>query len=174
MAGAVTAASQSVLAVQSRRIVYRPSSVAAPIGGGSFCSSNVKLVSNFPRINLRCNCSSGDSGENQSRTILDAFFLGKAVAEAVNERVESAVGEFLSVIGRLQAEQQKQIQEFQDDVLEKAQRAKEQAAREAMGSQGLFRKTASSSTVNGVASDAVLSSSSSSSASISEVKEEED
>jgi hypothetical protein len=39
--------------------------------------------------------------------------LGKAVAEAFNERVESAVGEFLSTIGRLQAEQQKQIQDFQ-------------------------------------------------------------
>lgn len=53
------------------------------------------------------------AGENESKTILDAFFLGKAVAEALNERVESAVGEFLSTIGRLQAEQQKQVQEFQ-------------------------------------------------------------
>ena len=44
---------------------------------------------------------------------MDAFFLGKAVAEALNERVESAVGEFFSTIGRLQAEQQKQIQDFQ-------------------------------------------------------------
>lgn len=53
------------------------------------------------------------AGENESKTILDAFFLGKAVAEALNERIESAVGEFLSSIGRLQAEQQKQVQEFQ-------------------------------------------------------------
>lgn len=35
------------------------------------------------------------------------------MAEALNERIESSVGEFLSVIGRLQAEQQKQVQEFQ-------------------------------------------------------------
>lgn len=35
------------------------------------------------------------------------------MAEALNERVESAVGEFLSSIGRLQAEQQKQVEEFQ-------------------------------------------------------------
>lgn len=53
------------------------------------------------------------SGDGESRTVLDAFFLGKAVAEALNERIESAVGEFLSTVGRLQAEQQKQVQEFQ-------------------------------------------------------------
>nr|GLL17092.1 hypothetical protein DM860_012361 [Ipomoea trifida] len=38
---------------------------------------------------------------------MDAFFLGKAIGEAISERVESTVGEFLSNIGRLQAEQQK-------------------------------------------------------------------
>ncbi|KAL1368266.1 hypothetical protein HN51_022412 [Arachis hypogaea] len=90
---------------------------------------------------LRCNSSiwpggpaSGDGdSSSSSRSILDAFFLGKAVAEAVNERVESAVGEFLSTVGRLQAEQQKQVQEFQEEVLERAKKAKEKAAREAQG-----------------------------------------
>lgn len=53
------------------------------------------------------------AGESESRSVLDAFFLGKALAEALNERIESAVGEFLSTIGRLQAEQQKQVQDFQ-------------------------------------------------------------
>lgn len=53
------------------------------------------------------------AGENENRTVLDAFFLGKALAEALNERIESTVGEFLSTIGRLQAEQQKQVQDFQ-------------------------------------------------------------
>ncbi|EPS61523.1 hypothetical protein M569_13276, partial [Genlisea aurea] len=67
-------------------------------------------------------------GENESRTILDAFFLGKAVAEALSERAESAAGELLSTIGRLQAEQQKQLLEFQEEVLEKARRAREEAA----------------------------------------------
>ncbi|TXG56648.1 hypothetical protein EZV62_017961 [Acer yangbiense] len=72
------------------------------------------------RIALQCNSSStpgppsgsGDGGD--SKSVLDAFFLGKALAEALNERVESAVGEFLSTVGRLQAEQQKQVQEFQE------------------------------------------------------------
>lgn len=45
--------------------------------------------------------------------MLDAFFLGKALAEVINERIESAVGEVLGNIGRFQAEQQKQVQEIQ-------------------------------------------------------------
>lgn len=53
------------------------------------------------------------AGENDNKTVLDAFFLGKALGEALTERLESAVGEILSTIGRLQAEQQKQVQEFQ-------------------------------------------------------------
>lgn len=53
------------------------------------------------------------AGDNDSKSILDAFFLGKALAEAMSERIESTVGELLSVVGRLQAEQQKQVQDFQ-------------------------------------------------------------
>ncbi|XP_014515890.1 uncharacterized protein At4g13200, chloroplastic [Vigna radiata var. radiata] len=97
---------------------------------------------------LRCNCSilpggpgSGDS-DSSNRSILDAFFLGKAVAEALNERIESTVGEILSTVGRLQAEQQKQVQDFQEDVLERAKRAKEKAAREAVEARGLISKSA--------------------------------
>lgn len=86
-------------------------------------------------------CCMNLAGESESRSVLDAFFLGKALAEALNERIESAVGEFLSTIGRLQAEQQKQVQDFQDDVLERARRAKEKAAREAMEAQGLISKS---------------------------------
>ncbi|MFS7902328.1 hypothetical protein Hanom_Chr01g00010061 [Helianthus anomalus] len=98
---------------------------------------------------FRCNCSStpgGDPapGENESKQVLDAFFLGKAFAEALNERIESTVGEFLSTVGRLQAEQQKQVQEFQDEVLERAKKAKEKAAREAMEAQGLVPKSTAS------------------------------
>lgn len=134
-----------------RRVQLRRSSV-----GVRDHSWRPKLVlygpRNLPSVNLRCS-GTGDSGENESRTILDAFFLGKAVAEAVNERVESAVGEFLSAVGRLQAEQQKQVQEFQEDVLERARRAKEQAARDAMEGRGLIPEAATdggSSTINGV------------------------
>ncbi|XP_066381304.1 uncharacterized protein [Miscanthus floridulus] len=51
--------------------------------------------------------------DNESKAVLDAFFLGKAFAEALTERVESVVGEVFSVVGQWQAEQQKQVQEFQ-------------------------------------------------------------
>lgn len=80
----------------------------------------------------------GGQGDNESKSVLDAFFLGKALAEAVNERVESTLGDFLNTVGRLQAEQQKQVQEFQEDVLERAQKAKELAAREAIMAQGVI------------------------------------
>jgi hypothetical protein len=52
-------------------------------------------------------------GDSSSKNVLDAFFLGKALAETLNERIESTVGELLSTVGRLQAEQQRQVQEFQ-------------------------------------------------------------
>ncbi|CAA3032790.1 uncharacterized protein At4g13200, chloroplastic [Olea europaea subsp. europaea] len=123
------------------------------------CFSNLKLNSTgsqkYPRINLRCNSSTGhgDSGENESRTVLDAFFLGKALAEALGERLESRVGEFLSGIYMLQAEQLKNVQEFQEEVMERAKRAKEQAAREAMEAREVIPESsvADISTVNGVA-----------------------
>ncbi|KAG2712029.1 hypothetical protein I3760_04G105600 [Carya illinoinensis] len=102
------------------------------------------------RVRICCNSSTrpggSGSGDSDSRSILDAFFLGKAVAEALNERIESTVGEFLSSIGRLQAEQQKQVLDFQDEVLERAKRAKEKAALEAMEAQGIV--SSKSSTVN--------------------------
>jgi hypothetical protein len=53
------------------------------------------------------------NGNSSSKNVLDAFFLGKALAETQNERIESTVGELLSTVGRLQAEQQRQVQEFQ-------------------------------------------------------------
>ncbi|KAL8146834.1 uncharacterized protein LOC141707596 [Apium graveolens] len=102
-----------------------------------------------PGFILRCNCSSNSSsgpagpsspGENENKTVLDAFFLGKAFAETLNERIESTVGEILSTIGRLQAEQQKQVEDFQEEVLERAKRSKEKAAKEAMEVQGLIPK----------------------------------
>ncbi|WVZ86362.1 hypothetical protein U9M48_033158 [Paspalum notatum var. saurae] len=69
-------------------------------------------------------------GDNESKAVLDAFFLGKAFAEALTERVESVVGEVFSVVGQWQSEQQKQVQEFQEEVVQRAQKAKEKAAAE--------------------------------------------
>uniref|UniRef100_A0A1J3DUF4 Uncharacterized protein, chloroplastic n=1 Tax=Noccaea caerulescens TaxID=107243 RepID=A0A1J3DUF4_NOCCA len=102
----------------------------------------LRLSGEARRTSFRCICCSKrnegtSSGENENRIVLDAFFLGKALAEVINERIESTVGEVLGNIGRFQAEQQKQVQEIQEEVLERAKRAKERAAREAMEAQGL-------------------------------------
>ena len=76
----------------------------------------INLKEIYPlKLEISPSCSiliSGDS-DSSNRSVLDAFFLGKAVAEALNERIESTVGEILSTVGRLQAEQQKQVQDFQ-------------------------------------------------------------
>ncbi|KAK6780391.1 hypothetical protein RDI58_022575 [Solanum bulbocastanum] len=122
--------------------------------------------SSFPTINrsgnvapltFTCNFSSNPPpppGENESKNILDAFFLGKALAEAVTERIESTVGEFLSTVGRLQAEQQKQVQDFQEEVLERAKQAKEKAARETMETQGLISNSYAADTATAAAASA--------------------
>lgn len=118
----------------------------------------------FPR--LSCSPRPPGSGESDNKTVLDAFFLGKALGEALTERIESAVGEVLSTIGRLQSEQQKQVQEFQEDVLERAKRAKEKAAREALQDQGRLIPSSTepnASATNGSTSSASLPTSGSSS-----------
>ncbi|KAL2644593.1 hypothetical protein R1flu_012180 [Riccia fluitans] len=74
-------------------------------------------------------------GDNESKQVLDAFFLGKALAETINERLGAAVGEFLSDVGRQQAEQQKKIREFQDEVQERAKAAAAKAARKALSAE---------------------------------------
>ncbi|XP_073299386.1 uncharacterized protein [Primulina huaijiensis] len=139
--GGVIASSQQAYSICSKPrtpLITRQQKAAAFWREHPSFSSNLKLVSigshKFRGINLgSVGCRS--TGENESRKILDAFFLGKALAETLNECIESSVGEFLSLVGRLQAEQQKQIQKFQEEVLEKAKQAKEQAAREAMETQ---------------------------------------
>lgn len=53
------------------------------------------------------------AGGNEYKAMLDAFFLGKALGEVINDRIQSTVGELFSVIGGLQADFLKQAQEFQ-------------------------------------------------------------
>ncbi|XVE78064.1 hypothetical protein DITRI_Ditri13aG0114200 [Diplodiscus trichospermus] len=108
--------------IQTRCYMNHCNSVVIPVT--QLCSSDLSVTSSsFPgarltqRSNIICRSSTGPgtpgSDDNESRNVLDAFFLGKALAEALNERIESTVGEFLSTIGRLQAEQQKQVLDFQ-------------------------------------------------------------
>jgi len=95
----------------------------------------------LPRFAARSSSGGGSRpepkpGDSESKAVLDAFFLGKAFAEALTERVESVVGEVFSVVGQWQAEQQKQVQEFQEEVVQRAQKAKERAATEVPDDKG--------------------------------------
>ncbi|KAM3388457.1 hypothetical protein ACQJBY_010929 [Aegilops geniculata] len=114
-----------------------------------FCRVSLPARSAFPSSspvrNLRrfaARSSSGGgrpepkAGDDESKAVLDAFFLGKALAEALTERAESVVGEVFSVVGQWQAEQQKQVQEFQEEVVQRAQKAKERAAEEVVDDKG--------------------------------------
>ncbi|BAY34096.1 hypothetical protein H6G64_16550 [Calothrix sp. FACHB-156] len=62
-----------------------------------------------------------------SNPLLQAFFVGRAVAEVVNERLEVALTDALSEIGKFDAEAREQLRQFTDEVLERANRAAEAA-----------------------------------------------
>ena len=48
--------------------------------------------------------------------MLDAFFVGRALADVVNEKVGSALGEFLSEVAKKDAERRRDIRDLQDEV----------------------------------------------------------
>ncbi|KAM0895385.1 hypothetical protein ACQ4PT_023853 [Festuca glaucescens] len=127
-------------------VVTAPAAALSPIcrvslpARSAFPSSFVKQL---PRFAARSSGGNGGgtrpdpkAGDNESKAVLDAFFLGKALAEALTERAESVVGEVFSVVGQWQAEQQKQVQEFQEEVVQRAQKAKERAAVEVVDDKG--------------------------------------
>jgi uncharacterized small protein (DUF1192 family) len=59
-----------------------------------------------------------------SKSPLDAFFIGRATAEAVIDRVEETVTDALSALSKFDAEQREQIRIFVETVLEKADQQK--------------------------------------------------
>ncbi len=60
-----------------------------------------------------------------SKSQLDAFFIGRATAEAVINRIEETVTDALSALGKFDAEQREQVRKFVDTVLEKAEKQKD-------------------------------------------------
>jgi hypothetical protein len=65
-----------------------------------------------------------------SNPLVHAFFVGRAIAEALGEQVENTVTNALSDLGKFDAEQRERLRQFTDEVLERANRA------EAMSTQG--------------------------------------
>lgn len=62
-----------------------------------------------------------------SNPLVQAFFVGRAVAEVVNERLEVALTDALSELGKFDAEAREQLRQFTDEVLERANQAAEAA-----------------------------------------------
>jgi hypothetical protein len=60
--------------------------------------------------------------------MLHAFFVGRALAEAVNEQAEHLVTDSLSWLGRFDAEQRERLRQFTEEVLARAQQAEGAAA----------------------------------------------
>ena len=56
-------------------------------------------------------------------SLVQAFLVGRAVAEVINERLEHAVTDTLSEIGKLDAELKEQFNRFAEDVMERANRS---------------------------------------------------
>lgn len=58
---------------------------------------------------------------------LHAFFMGRALAEAVNERAERLLTDTISLVGKFDAEQRENLRQFTEDVLARAQQAESEA-----------------------------------------------
>ncbi len=62
-----------------------------------------------------------------SNPLVQAFFVGRAVAEVVNERLEVALTDALSELGKFDAEAREQLRQFTEEVIDRANRAAEAA-----------------------------------------------
>ncbi|PZU97350.1 MAG: hypothetical protein DCE90_07295 [Pseudanabaena sp.] len=65
-----------------------------------------------------------------SKSPLDAFFIGRATAEAVIDRIEETVTDTISALSKFDAEQREQIRIFVETILEKAEQQKENVTTE--------------------------------------------
>jgi hypothetical protein len=63
-----------------------------------------------------------------SSPVLHAFFVGRALAEAVNERAEQLLTDSLSWLGKFDAEQREYLRQFTEEVMARAQQAEAKAA----------------------------------------------
>lgn len=62
-----------------------------------------------------------------SNPLVHAFFIGRALAEAIGEQVEHAITNSLGDLGKFDAEQRERLRQFTSQVLERASREEELA-----------------------------------------------
>lgn len=59
--------------------------------------------------------------------LVQAFFVGRAVADVLNEQLENALTDLLSELGKFDAEQRERLRQFTEQVVERANREAEMA-----------------------------------------------
>jgi polyhydroxyalkanoate synthesis regulator phasin len=64
-----------------------------------------------------------------SNPVIHAFFVGRALAQAINEQLENSLTNALSELGKFDAEQRERLRQFTDEVLVTAQREVETVTR---------------------------------------------
>lgn len=62
-----------------------------------------------------------------SSPLVHAFFVGRAAAEILSDKLETALTDALSELGKFDAEAREQLRQFTEDVLERANREAEVA-----------------------------------------------
>ncbi|NJM71957.1 MAG: hypothetical protein HC862_18180 [Scytonema sp. RU_4_4] len=60
-----------------------------------------------------------------SNPLVQAFFVGRAAAEILTERLEFAITDALSELGKWDAETKEQLRQFTEEVMERANKAAE-------------------------------------------------
>ncbi|NET60589.1 MAG: hypothetical protein F6K47_31965 [Symploca sp. SIO2E6] len=56
-----------------------------------------------------------------SDPVIHAFFVGRAIAQAINEQVENTLTNALSELGKFDAEQRERLRQFTDQVISRAE-----------------------------------------------------
>lgn len=59
---------------------------------------------------------------SDSNPALNAFYLGRALAEVIGERLEDAFTDAMSELGKFDAEQRERWRQFTEEVIERAER----------------------------------------------------
>ncbi len=65
-----------------------------------------------------------------SNPLVHAFFIGRALAEALGEQVEFLITDAMSELGKFDAEQRERLRQFTDEVVERANQAEKLATQE--------------------------------------------
>ena len=64
-----------------------------------------------------------------SNSVIHTFFVGRALAQALNEQLEDALTNALSELGKFDAEQRERLRQFTEQVMESAEREAEMTMR---------------------------------------------